>query len=503
VTPRTTARIRIAWLATLLVGVSAGPLTGQAYRLRLESRIQTVSFRGLSLDSVPLEETVTGPTGGLETTGGRSVTCPAGTGICLFYLPGPRLASAPLVNSADVTVWQLGLAGLSLRANGRWGTDLRGEDPWPGTHPALQLLDGYAEYAAPAFTARLGRQHVTGRLGWAGLDGATVTLRPRPRWPELSAYGGWGLARGLDIPATSPALNPLEDYQLPRRQITAGGTVTWRRARVDLSAEYRRELDPASDQFVSERAALVALVRPLDHFAVTGGAEYNLGEGWWSTSDLMVRYDAGRVGADVGVRRYRPSFPLYTIWGSFSPVGYTSVEGSATATVVTALRLRAGGERYWFDGTGAETALNAFEDRGWRLSLSATATPAARLALEGSYTREFGPGASLESWEGRATWRPGPSLALSASGSTLLRPLELRFDEARVESMGVGADWQASERLQLSLSGAQYFQDHRRPDPGAFDWNQFRAQARIAWLLGSDADRWRLPPATSRRRRAP
>ncbi len=486
---------RVAFLGGSLACAGTGIAAGQEYRLRLDTRFQRVAFRGVATDSIAAGDVVAGAGGGLVTPDGRAVTCIQATGFCLFYLPGPQLQSAPLVSMADMTVWGLGVPGLSVRGNARWGTDLSRDDLWPGTQPAVQLLEAYAEYATASLTGRLGRQHVTGRLGWTGIDGASVTLRPGGTKLDLTGYGGWGLARGVDVPITSPSLDPLEDFQLSRRHVTAGAAIGWRADAADLRAEYRREVDPSSDQFVSERAAMTAVVRPARRVSLTGSAEYDLAQGWWGTSDLTLRYDARRVSGEAGVQRYRPYFDLWTIWGAFSPVGHTSILGSVSVAPVPRLRLRASGERYWFDDDGAETGLATFEDRGWRISVAATATVTPALILDAGYHDETGPGAASRSWDARATWRPGPDLTLSVFGATLARPLELRFDQAQVDAVGLDAAYHVSERLQLALTGAQYFEDRRRPDPGAFDWDQFRVQARITWLFGSDADRLRLPPA--------
>lgn len=493
---------RAVFACATLACLHARAAASQEFRLRLDARLQTVAFRGVTLDSIAAEDVVAGPGGGLVTPGGRAVVCPPASDFCTFYLPGRRVGSAPLVNTADVTIWGLGVPGLSLRGNARWGTDLSADDRWPGTHPAVQLLEAYAEYVTAGITGRLGRQHVAGRLGWTGLDGAALTVRPGRTRLDLTGYVGWGLARGVDLPITSPSLSPLDDFQLPERQVTAGGVIAWRVRSADVVAEYRREVDPSSDQFVSERAALTAVLRPAARVSLTGGAEYDVAQGWWGTSDLTLRYDGPRLSADAGVRRYRPSFDLWTIWGAFSPVAYTAVDGEVSVAPFAHVRVRAAGERYWFDDTGAETALATFEDRGWRLSFSATAVLRPDLTLDGAYHAEFGPGASSRTWDGRVTWLPTPDLSLSAFGSTLMRPLELRFDEAHVDAVGLEAGYRASDRLQLALAGSQYFEDRRRPDPGAFDWNQFRLHARITWLLGSNADRHRLPPAIRGPRRA-
>ncbi len=483
-----------AWVLALCC-LTTSVASAQGYRLRLDTRFQTVSFRGVTQDSIPAASAVIGSSGGFETADGFAVTCTPGSTFCTFFRPGPRLASDPVVSSADLTVWGLGIAGLSIRGNARWGVDLGRDNLWPGTQPALQLLEGYAEYSTPSLTGRLGRQHVTGRFGWTGFDGATLAVRSPRLGLELTGYGGWGLARSIDVPITSPSLNPLEEFQLPERHLTAGAALGWRSSWADIRAEYRREVDPSVDFFISERTALTAVLRAAEHLTIAGGTEYDLGQGWWGSSDLSLRYGNARVNAAAGVRRYRPFFELWTIWGAFSPASYTAVDGSFTIALIRPLRLRADGERYWFDDSGAETALTSFEDRGWRTSFAVTALVSPTLTLDGGYHAEVGPGAHSRTWDARATWLPEPNLTLSAFGSTFTRPLELRFDDAQVDAVGIDAAFRASERLQLTLAGAQYFEERRRPDAGAFDWNQFRLQARITWVFGSDADRLRLPPA--------
>jgi hypothetical protein len=485
---------RSARLAVALCFLGATAAWAQGYRLRLDTRYQLVAFRGVTRDSIPADSTIIGSTGGFQTPDGFAVVCTPGSSFCRFFRAGPRLASQPFVSSADITVWGMGIAGLSVRGSARWGADLGRDRLWPGTQPALQLLEGYAEYSTPTITGRLGRQHVTGRFGWTGFDGAALTARLPRHGVELAVYGGWGLARSLDVPITSPSLNPLDEFQLPERHLTAGATLGWRSRQADLRAEYRREVDPSVDLFISERTAFTAVLRPAEHVSVTGGTEYDLAQGWWGTSDLFLRYDDDRFNAEAGVRRYRPFFELWTIWGAFSPVSYTAIDGSV-AFVIKPIRLRASGERYWFDDSGAETALASFADRGWRNSLSVTARLSPTLTLDGGYHRESGPGASSRTWDGRISWLPAPTLTLSAFGSTLTRPLELRFDDAQVDAVGIDAAFRASERLQIALTGAQYFEERQRPDAGAFDWSQFRVHARVTWVFGSGADRLRLPPA--------
>ena len=206
-------------LAVALCFLSATAASAQGYRIRLDSRYQLVAFRGVTPDSIPADSAVIGSTGGFQTPDGFAVVCTPGSSFCRYFRAGPRLASQPLVNSADITVWGLGITGLSVRGNARWGADLGSDDHWPGTEPALQLLEGYAEYTTSSITGRLGRQHVTGRFGWTGFDGAALSARLPRHGLELSVYGGWGLARSLDVPITTPSLNPLDEFQLPQRHL--------------------------------------------------------------------------------------------------------------------------------------------------------------------------------------------------------------------------------------------------------------------------------------------
>ena len=487
--------LRSAAMACILMGLASGA-SGQGYRVRLDSRLQSVAFRGVTADSILASAAVPAPSGGLQTPDGFAVRCIPGFPYCSYYRPGPRLSSSPMVTTGDLTVWGLGVPGLRLRGSARWGVDLSGDELWPGTEPALQLIEGYAEYAGERITGRVGRQQVTGRLGWIGFDGADLVLRAPRQGLELSAYGGWGLARGANVPINSPTLNPLEDFQLSERHLVAGAGLGWRSRIVDTRLEYRREVDPSVEFFISERVALGATFRPHQRWTLSGGAEYDLAMGLWGTSDISLRYDTPLLSADGGLRRYRPHFDLWTIWGAFSPVPYVAAQGSVSLAPMRQLRLRAGGERYWFDDSGAETALTSFEDEGWRWSFGATLLIDPRLTIDAGYRAEFGPGASSRSWEGRATYFPVSTLSLSAYGSTLTRPLEFRFDDAQVDVIGLDAEFRPSDRLRFAVSGGQFFEDRRRPDAAAFDWNQFRLEARVTYLFGSDQNR--LPPAIRR-----
>ena len=480
-----------------LLAICSLPATaaGQQYRLRLDSRFQSVSFRGVVLDSVPLSQTVLVPNGNRETTDGYAVRCGIGEFWCFFFRPGDTRTARPAVTSASATIWGLGLPGLSIRADARLAVDLGNSEVWPGTTPSLQLLEGYAEYAVERLTGKVGRQVYTSRLGFTGFDGARITGRLLGNRIEVDGYLGWGLGRGTALPVNSEALNPLDDFQPRQRQVVAGAALGWNHSLGTSRLDYQREVDPRSDYFVSERAALATSFRLPLHLSVDAGVEYNIASAEWGSSDATLRYVHPSVAVTAGFHRYRPHFELWTIWGAFSPVGYRGVKGSATVTPIRALSIRARGARFWFEEAETETPLVTVEDRGWQVGLGVTYALREALAVSADHETEFGPGGSYTSLSGAITWLPRPSLVISAQGGRLNRPLEFRFDEAILYHVGVEAEWRFSHRWRGTLAATRFMEERDRPDAAAFDWDQTRIAAGLSVFLGGEADRMALPPA--------
>jgi hypothetical protein len=478
-------------LVVPIVGASA--VQAQGYRLRLDNRIQRVAFRGVQLDSIPASAVVIGPGGGDFTPDGMAVRCDLSTSFCYFFRPGAEQRAAPAVTAADLTLWGLGLTGLSVHANIRLAFDLGDADVWPGTDPSVQLLEGYAEYNTEPFAGRLGRQVYISRLGFSGFDGARLTVRDVRRGFEAVGYLGQGLARGIALPVTSTALNPLDDFQPHDRQIVAGAALGYTGGPADVRLDYQREVDPRSDYFVSERAALAAEARLLPRLAIGGGAEYDMAQGLWGSADITLRYASPTWGGTAGFQRYRPHFELWTLWGAFSPVAYQAVTGSASYSGLPHLQLRARGTRFFYEKTETETPLVSVEDHGWRFSLGATWTPTDRLSVELGHEAEFGPGGSYASYDGALSYAPRDQLLFTLHGAKLTRPLEFRFDEATLHQVGIEATWRPSERWQFDVSAARYMETRDRPDAAGFDWDQTRISARLVLRFGSADDLLRLP----------
>src|SRR5690606_29223464 len=434
----------------------ATPGHAQSWRMRLDARAQMASFRGVDLDSLHSSAVVTGPTGGPVTPDGQIVRCPPTTTYCYFFRPGEPRRGGPATTTADLSMWGFGLRGLRVKVNGRLGVDLGSADVWPGTSPALQLTEGYAEYATDAVTGRAGRQLLAGRLGWNGFDGVRLMGRLPRHGLDAEVYGGLGLGQATSLPVTSPALDPLDDYQPLSRQILFGAAAGWRSRTADVRVEYQREVDRDTRHFWSERLALSGATRFTSRLMVSAGTEYDLSNSWFGTSEVDLRWTEPRWSLTAGARHYRPYFPLWTIWGAFSPVPYRALNGRLQVSPVRALGITLSTEYFRFLEAETETPLVQVRQDGWRSEASATYAVNQHLRLGAGYRLEYGPGASVDGFEASATWEPRDGIALRAYGATLTRPLEFRLNQSELVALGLDASWQVEPRLRVAVGAAHY-----------------------------------------------
>lgn len=489
---------RLAVTGLLLAGGS--PLVAQSYRLRVDARAQSVSYRGVSPDSIRVEDVVPGPNGGYATPDGYGVQC-RGTAWCYYYRPGEALNQVPMNATANLILWGLGVRGLTVHVTGRLTGDAGDEaGRWPGTEPTAQLIEGYAEYARGIYAVRGGRMVLASRLEPLGFDGGWLRIRWDGPSLEAAGYGGWGLGQAAVVPVTSPLLTPLNDWRPTSRQIVAGAIVAWRPAAGEVRAEYRREVDPELNYFVSERAALSTSMRPARWLLATGGVDYNIAEATWGSADATLTWLHRRFSVSAGGRRYRPYFSLWSLWGAFSPVPWNGVNASGELRATTWLFLRARGERYWYEDAEINTALvTPLESDGWRFGWGATARLGAHWSVDGGYSADFGPGASSRAIDATITWTPTSRIELSGYGGTLDRPLELRYYDATARYLGARGDWRATDAWRFWADAGWYKDERDRPDNAASAWDQLRLRGGISLTFGTNADRMPLPPA----RRAP
>jgi hypothetical protein len=487
------------WILTAASLVaSVTPAAAQGYRAAVDVRGQTVALRGWTLDSVPLASATSGATGGFVSPEGFAVDCGPADTFCYFYRPGQRQNAVPLTAAADVAIWGLGIAGLSLHGNLRAAVNADELD-WAASRPAVQFWEGYARYENRLLEVRAGRQVFASRLGLAGFDGGHLTLRSRGAGLYAGGYFGFGLARGTSVLITSDLVNPLGEFRPAERHLVFGALAGWSGGPADLRLDWQREVDRAAEKQIADRLALSGTIRPARDWSLTGGAEYDLAQGWVGSADLSLRYAGRLVTASGGYRRYRPHFDLWSIWSAFSPVAYNAAVGSLAVAPVGWLRLRARAEYYSFEASEAATPLVDTEADGYRWSAGATVTRFPGWSFDLGYTLDHGVGARGDGWDATVGWTPTRRLSLRAFGATLDRPLEFRFDDARVRWVGAGVEWRARDAFTLGVDGTYIYESRQRPDAAGFDWRQARFAARVTYVFGSGtADSRLLPRAIER-----
>lgn len=492
-------RLVLALVAALTGSLQSAPAVAQGYRVRVDSRMQSVSYRGLAVDSIPVADTVSSASGGLQTSDGFAVRCQA-DGFCRYFRPDSAIRGGPVVSTVDLSLWGLGVPGLRIRAKSRISAELGDADAWPGSDPALQLLEGFAEYSHRYLTVQAGRTYFLSRLGYTQLDGGTVELRPLGRWARLMGYAGWGLQRGAPLTVTSSEFNPLDEYRPGEREIVWGGGINLSGRGAYLRGVYQRSVNTAGDFLVSERVAADARLSLGPGIALSGGADYDVARGQWGTGEAQLSYASprSRVQLSIGGRRYRPYFDLWTIWGAFSPVPYSAGYATGQVEVIRGVSLRGRGELYDFDDAEALTPLVRVEDDGWRWSLSATLTRFTDWVFEVGHQVEHGPGAASLGWEALVAYRPGRSAEILGHASWTKRPLEYRFDDARVMSYGFRGNYHYSSQLTVFAEARRYDELRRRDDAAQLDWGQLRLYFGATVQFGSGADTRGLHPAILR-----
>lgn len=451
--------------AAIAVLASTTPLAGQAVRGDVDLRFQSLEFERW--------------TGGAETD---------------------LVAVRPVVATVDLTAWGFGVPNLSVHLRTSYAEDLADEDAWPATDPSVRLVEGYVEYALPALTARAGRTPLHTRLGYESFDGARVDVRPG-NWPiSVGAFGGWSLARGSTLPITSPGGNPLGEFRPAERGVVFGGLLDGAYGPFRGSAVYRREVDPEASKLASEFVGLSTSLGLGAGWSIAAGADYDIGVGTWGTADGRLGWSgtlAGRaVSAAATARRYRPRFPLWSVWEAFSPVAHSTFGGNASIAPFAGLRLRGSAEWFTFEDTGVNSPLVSFEDDGWRWTAGAGWTGLVDWAFDVAFGAEFGPGASSTHAKVAAAWTPLPTLTTGAWASRGTRPLEYRIDDAIVRAVGLDVDVALGRGL--SFDGGVAYYDEEREGGVARSFDHWRLRAGLRYGFGAGADRPDLHPAILR-----
>jgi hypothetical protein len=396
------------------------------------------------------------------------------------------LALVPFTQDVHLNAWGLG-QGVRLYAHVRGRASLSGPaDLWPQADDAFDALSAFLEVDRSYARVRIGRQWSSSHLGFYNFDGAALLARP---WSWLSAelYGGWALAPGLNESVTGSALAAVEELTPGRRSNLIGVQVGARRGALQLNGEYQREIRTDRAGLYGERAAADAGL-DLQGWRLGSALEADLAGR--RVNEAYVRLQPPRLlGFQplLQLRTHRPYFPLWTIWGAFSPVGFDEVStdlGWSGRDNKLTFDLR-GAYRTYHDDDAVQELFGDVRTNGWRAGLGASWQATQALSAFSHYQADIGFGAARSEGGAGVRFEIKENSHLAASLIAFQTAHELQVREGTV----VGAATSASVRLrpdvQLSWDVAAY-RHLRARGIQAIDWNQLRASAQLDWSIGSD-----------------
>ena len=484
---RETGRVRwgsVGILLTVLL-LCAPPVEGQTFRITGTTTAQYVDVQPMRIDSLPVTQTI--GSGLLRRTfDGAVVRCLTGEDYCLRSSAGASVYTVPLLQDVSVSAWGLG-RGVRFFARLR-GRAAVSEDAhlWPRSDDAFDALVAYLEVDRDRYRVRGGRQWKTSGLGYYNFDGASVLVRPVTSL-TVEGFGGWSLARGLNEPRTSGSLSAIEAFVPDDRGVIFGFEAGYRPSvATSLSALYQREIRGDRAGLYSDRVAFDGVVRKWGG-TLTASLEADLASRQVNEARLAGRFTGPfEVDTQVFLRRYRPFFELWTIWGAFNPVGFT--EGGVDATwrrPGSDLTLRGQVSRRAYDETGLRSTFGPTRSDGWRIGGS-VATPVGQVwTADVRYDLDLGFGAAKSAGSIRVHRVLPDGARLGASLQAFQRIFEFRVDQGTVFGFGVDGGIPAGSRGYLSGSLAAYRHSPGSDSPGV-DWSQLRASIRWQWTLGPE-----------------
>jgi len=469
--------------ALLALALTALPAAAQDVRGRTTSVLRYVEIQPVGQDTVSRER-VTEAADGALTFEGRRVHCTPGLG-CAFYRALAQEHALAGSQDLSLTAWGLGVRGLSVTGLVRARVRLAGDFVWPRSDDAFDALLGYAELQRGRTRVRLGRQETLSGLGFRGFDGASA------RWATgaglaLEGFAGRSLARGLYEPVHE-ALRGIEDFLPDRNAFLLGGVASARRGGTSVGLRYQREVWSDRSGLLEERASLDAFSTALRPVRLEGTLEWDLALGRLGTSRATVGYPvAGRpLAFEATVRRYVPHFPLYTIWGFFSPVPHHEAMLRATFSPLrrTSAQVAAGWRRY--GDSARDDFLTALTDDGRRAEVTVSTEPVPGWTAQAGYRLEWGAGAFLNAADGQLRWRVREGVEVGAMATAFQQILEFRVGEGRVWGGGLTAGLDLPWRARLD-GGATVYRHDPRGRAGQTPWSQLRGWTSLGVGFGSD-----------------
>lgn len=453
----------------------------QGYRGWTSTSAQVVELRPIGLDTVPRADAVVDPSGRFF-YGGVEVSCVLAT-ICTGYFAQPDERTLVATQDLALTVWGLGVEGLSVtthvRARARAGADA----VWPRADDDFDALLAFAQLQRGPVRARVGRLDVSSGLGFTAFDGGHVAYTRGPAFAEL--YGGRSLARGLREPQ-SEALRGLDGFLLDQSVMLFGGAVGGRAFDTQITGRYQREILRDRSSLVSERAS-VDFATTLPRVRLTGSLDYDfsfeqVGKAHLTASAPLLE---GRWLVELTALRYVPYFDLSTIWGLFEPVSYSEVSARLGWSPGPALGAWVTGGRRTYADADATVILRPLRDTGWRADAGARWRATTVMSVDGRYQLEWGPGGFLSSADASVRYAPLEALTVSLTGMTFQQIEEYRLGEGRAFGGGASAEYRFGDRAVFAM-GASLIRHRDGGNVFTSPWDQGRAWSSLRFELGSD-----------------
>jgi hypothetical protein len=474
----------IALLAAAIALYTPRGISAQGIRITGFSSLEYYELMPIAEDSVPASQTI--GSGTIRDSPAGTVSCPAVTGPCYYYKSLSREHTLPVVQDIEASGWGLGTgvsAYVHLRARGSLGGV---GDLYPREDDHFDALAAYLEVDRGAVVARAGRQWLTSQLGLNNFDGASVDVRIGSAFSVLG-YGGWSLIEGLSEPPTSAALAAADLLPPDSRGLLVGTKVRYRSSSgTAISAEYQREIRTDRAGLYSERIALDGSTR-VAGARVDAEMQADLATGAFNELSLRASHALPfSLDGTLEARHSTPFFPLWTIWGVFSPVGYNEARGEARwSSIAHALTLSANASYRRYEDTHTGLAFLPLRDDGWHVGSDVSWRPRATWLVSGSYGRDIGFGSSQSDGSAALHWAPSERGYVGITGTAFQSIYEFSVGSGTVT--GIIAD--ASTRLtsDLRLTGDVAVYQHLGKDtPQILNWSQRRASLRLEWTLGSD-----------------
>jgi hypothetical protein len=471
-------------LAAAMIAQAVGGAQAQGIRISGVTSMQGVDLRPLVEDSVAIgSATGTGPYRVLAD--GRIVRCIDGEAFCHFRSSGARELVAPVVQDLRAVAWGFG-EGISAQAHVRARGSL-GDSParWPRADDAFDAIEAWLEIDRGPARARLGRQWAVGGLGVFNYDGASLVLR-RGR-ARLEAFGGRSLVAGLNEPVAGSELGAIDDLPPDENGWLLGLSASSRLgSRGSASATWQRVIRGDRAGLYSERIAADASWRL---FGTAAGASLAWDVSAREVNEASLQLTRPIVPGYTGsleVRRHRPFFESWTIWGAFSPVAFD--EASATVswrnrTGSLGADVRGARRRYGDTDAGLESI--PLKRDGWRAGAGADWQPREHWMAYANYDVDIGFGASRSDVVAGARWMPDESRWLGVAASGLQHIYEFRVGTGRVNGVRLEGGTRITGDARVVADAALYA--HRQSGADASpNWSQRRFSLRLEWTIGRD-----------------